>query len=178
MASDVNKCCICQKRKSCRFHSILSYEEELQHCFVLKEDQNVLEDCSKLCSTCVNYLEQFRKTGTTFAHRVNCKRKAGFQGQRNIGGKRSPVFKEPALINLPNEVLLIISSLLPIRSLVNLSSVSKRLQHVISSGLTQTLWHDKVLAEFPDVADISSKPANQTRKEIYIFNYLKRKWKE
>ena len=35
-----------------------------------------------------------------------------------------------------------------------------------------------VLAEFPDAADISSKPANQLWKEIYIFNYLKRKWKE
>ena len=62
--------------------------------------------------------------------------------------------------------------------MVNLSSVSKRSQHVISSGLAQNLWHDKVLAEFPDAADISSKPANQTWKEIYIFNYLKRKWKE
>ena len=178
MASDVNKCCICQTRKSCRFHSILWYKEELQHCFVSIEDQNVLEDCSKLCSTCVNYLKQFRKTGTTFAHHANCKGNAGFQKQRNTGGKRSPVFKEPALVNFPKQVLLIISSLHPIRPLVNLSSVSKRLQHVISSGLAQILWHDKVLAEFPDAAVISSKPANQTWKEIYIFNYLKRKWKE
>ena len=154
-----------RQRKSCRFHSILSYKEEFQHCFVLKEDQNVLEDCSKLSSTCVNYLKQLRKTGKTFSHRVNCKGKAGFQGQRNIGGKRSPVFKEPALVNLPNEVLLIISSLLPIRPLVNLSSVSKRLQHVISSGLAQNLWHDNVLAEFPDAADISSKPPTKHGKK-------------
>ena len=55
---------------------------------------------------------------------------------------------------------------------------SERLQYVTSSGLAQNLWHGKVLAEFPDAADISSKPANQTWKEIYIFNYLKRKWKE
>ena len=50
--------------------------------------------------------------------------------------------------------------------MVNLSSVSKRLQHVISSGLAQNIWHDKVLAEFPDAADISSKTANQTWKEL------------
>ena len=82
---------------------------------------------------------------------------AGFQEQKNIGGKRSPVFKEPALVNLPNEVLLIISSLLPINYLVNHSSVSKRLQYVTSSGLAQNLWHGKVLAEFLDAAGISSK---------------------
>ena len=117
--------------------------------FCIKRRSNVSENCSKLCSTCVNYLKQFRKTGTTFAHCVNCKGKAGFQGQRNIEGKRSPVFKEPALVNLPNEVILIISSLLPIRSLVNLSSVSKKLQHVINSGLAQNLWHDKSFSRVP-----------------------------
>ena len=62
--------------------------------------------------------------------------------------------------------------------MVNLSSVSERLQYVTSSGLAQNLWYGKVLAEFRDAADISSKPANQSWKEIYIFNYLKRKWEE